>query len=523
MPNTTPTPDDTSSFTPAQLAAYGAAAKLGSGVATYDSRNAVDGPNLPTPAPSKTDTPPVEPTVVTGSNITGTVIPGMSKQADTVSQKGTYVGQDGNMYYSDGSLVPAPTDAEFNNGVWSSSGKSYGAAPQYVNNDSNDPDIAKTNELIAGLKSSLDATTLGSINAIEQQFDILRGQQQDANTRADKSTERSSLLGGAARYAPSDAAGVAIAQTSFGLQQIAKLDADENSAIAQVRQAQQQGDYQLMSRALDVVDEIRKTKQDAATKLADTLSKANDAAAARKLDAMRGDAVAGIMATGVTDPGQIYAALKKSGYDITSDEVAGIVKDLSATTKPANFYTFTNDDIGKLLSAGISAAEAKALQDYYNGKGTMPKLTATQQAALNKVLSGKTTGSDTAFTFTQTQKSQLLSGGFSASDITAMQGDVAKYGIDKVTEGMTDTQKALVKRVLAGTDTVAGVGDDSKLTRDSISKYFGIPDTDDKSGFLGTGATNKASLDSIMATIAKYQAVGYSDADILKMIQDSSK
>jgi hypothetical protein len=60
----------------------------------------------------------------------------------------------------------------------------------------------------------------------------------------------------------------------------------------------------------------------------------------------------------------------------------------------------------------------------------------------------------------------------------------------------------------------------STLTRETISKMFGIEDNDNKSGFLGLwGETNREKLDNIMNTITQYQNVGYTDQEILKMMQ----
>ncbi len=60
----------------------------------------------------------------------------------------------------------------------------------------------------------------------------------------------------------------------------------------------------------------------------------------------------------------------------------------------------------------------------------------------------------------------------------------------------------------------------STLTRETISKMFKIEDNDKKSGFLGLwGETNKEKLDNIMNAITQYQNVGYTDQEILKMMQ----
>lgn len=520
-------PVDTALDTPAQLAAYSAAAKLGGGVPTYDSLHPVT--PTETPAPAK------EPTVISGANISDTVIPNLKKRADDVATKGTTVGQDGNAYYADGSAVPAPVDAEFDNGVWKSGGKSYTAAPQFVDNETNDPEVAQTNKILAGLKANLDSSTLGSVNAIEQQSDLLKSAQQEANDREAKSVSRTSMLGGSARYAPLNASGIALASASYGIRQLAKLDADENAAIAQVRQAQTSGNFQLMEKALATVDDIRKTKQDAAAKLADKLSAANDAANKQKIQASRDQSIASLLAQGITDPTKLLDYLNKyddgtaTGGDFTADEIKKAITNLTPTAEAKDLYKFTTTDVGKMLAAGLNAAEVQSVQDFYNGRGSsaiLDALSPAEKTAVQTALAGKAAtaaGGDDAFKFTSTQKSQLLSGNFTTDDIGKIQADIAQYGIDKVTEGMPDDQKKLVKRVLGTSDAVAGLGDeaDSKLTRDAVSTFFGIPDNTDKGGLLGFGDTNQEALDKIMESIAKYQAVGYKDADILKMMQDN--
>jgi LysM repeat protein len=63
----------------------------------------------------------------------------------------------------------------------------------------------------------------------------------------------------------------------------------------------------------------------------------------------------------------------------------------------------------------------------------------------------------------------------------------------------------------------------TKLTRASISQLYGILDNDEKSGIIGAfgaGKTNRQKLDDIMDIVKKYQDVGYSDADIIKLMKE---
>lgn len=76
-----------------------------------------------------------------------------------------------------------------------------------------------------------------------------------------------------------------------------------------------------------------------------------------------------------------------------------------------------------------------------------------------------------------------------------------------------------IKSLLTGT----GVSS-SNLTRQKVSSLYGIPDNNEKSGIdwwkqaYGSGETNAQKLDDIMNTIKKYQDVGYTDDEILKLV-----
>lgn len=384
--------------TAAQAAAGNAAAGVKTApIATYQDPSLVNTPGTPQYNPSgfATPQPAKEPTVVSGSTITDSVIPGLVKSAAAVSQKGTYIGQNGNTYYSDGSAVPAPLDAEYDptTKTYSSGGQSYLAPPEYVDNPTNDPDIAQTNNLFAGLKQSLDTSTLTQVNSIEKQYTALQGLQADANARADSARTTLNANAGTARFAPLDAAGTALAQTSYGLQQIQKLDADEDSAIATVKKAQSDGDYQLMESALTQVNSIRTAKTAAAQKLSDTLSAANDAALKQKAQATQDSAIAGLVSQGTTNPADILKAMNDAGYNVSATDVAASLKALTPTSTATDTYKFTTANVGSLLGAGLNAKQIQAVQDYYNGKGdagAFDGMTDAQKAAVQTALVGKT-------------------------------------------------------------------------------------------------------------------------------------
>lgn len=392
--------------TAAQAAATNTALGLKPIVPTYQVPTDRNTPGTPTYSPTGfAKTPAVEPTVVTNTNIPDNVIPQLNSKLAAVSQKGTVVGPNGSTLYADGSAVPAPVDSEFDpaTNTWNSNGTSYSAAPQYVDNPSNDPEIAKTNELLGSLKSSLDASTLSQVNNIETQYGMLRSSQETANGNADDALAAASLRAGTTRFAPLNAISTALATTNSGLQKIQKLDADEDSAIASVKTAQQNGNYQLMEKALDTVDSIRTSKQAAAQKLQDTLSAANDAAAKQQEQVQQDTAVGQLVSQGITDPAAVLKAMNDAGYSVTADQVSSSLKNLTTTATAGGTYKFSNTDVGKLLGSGLSMPQIQAAQDYYNGKGDSNALTglsAAQQQAVQTALVGKAAATGSSKTLT---------------------------------------------------------------------------------------------------------------------------
>ena len=445
----------------------------------------------------------VEPTVVTGDNITNTVIPQLNSQAAAVSQKGTTVGTDGKMYYSDGSLVPAPVDSEYDptTQTYKDASGTYGAAPQFVDNPTNDPEIAKTNEILGSLKNSLDSSTLSQVNAIESQYKILQQSASEANASQDNALAAANVRGGTTRYAPLDAMSTALATTNNGLARIQKLDADEDAAIATVKTAQQNGDYQLMSKALDTVDSIRTSKQTVANDLATKLSAANDAAAVQKQQVQQDNAVGSVLGQGTTDPAAILKVVNDAGYNMTAAQVAASIKNLTPTAAAGSAYKFSNTDVGKLIGAGLTSTQIQAVQDYYNGKGNaqaLSGLTAAQQAAVQTALVGKTATASGG-------SKQLTSGSlkYTASDISE---GAQKLQASKGADGYVDpnTYLALAKAWTGGGGSI----------KDFIKNYpvsswvnpantFVTPEINDliKQDAAGTKTSGASTLESDLNTL----------------------
>ncbi len=343
---------------------------------------------------------PKEPAIVSSQGADEQIKNAQAKMAD-MSQKGTQVDtKTGATTYADGSTVPAVEGATYNakTGQYEPTDKTAGDYGAFYGSDTTapSPEYQAIEAQFAPLKASLDASTLGQVNAIQQQYENLKTLQKTVNDSTAKSTAFASNVNGTSRYAPLDAHGIALANLSTGLSKISDLDAQENAAIAKANNAGQAGDDKLMTQMMSQAETIRKEKQTQADKVMTGIQKANDALQTTRDQLQKDDAVAQMMGKGETDPATIMKAINDAGINITADEVKKSMTALTPASTPADNYKFTQANTGKLLASGMSTEQIKQTQDYYNGKGDAPQLDAKQTAAVQEVLSGITPKSPAA-------------------------------------------------------------------------------------------------------------------------------
>lgn len=259
-------------------------------------------------------------TVLSNANVIENTIPKLTTSLNNLSSKGTYVDAQGTQRYSDGSLVPPPSDAVAGENGYISGGLNY-ASPD---SDTSFYD-KKQNDLLEQMKASLDATTKAQIDAIQQKFAVRRAQQEDINTRQKKGVEQTLLLGGAARYSPLSAEGTVSTQERYGIQELSELDAQEQDLINSAKAAQQSGNFKIMEKQLDLAEKKRVEKVAAAQKLNESIAEENKKQRESLAASAKDVAISSVIASGITDPVSIVKKLKEQGYsDITFDNVADI-------------------------------------------------------------------------------------------------------------------------------------------------------------------------------------------------------
>lgn len=338
-------------------------------------------PGSPTYNPTGIANPPapaVEPTVLSSDK--SSAIADNNAKLAMHTNTGTYTDSAGFLRYSDDtSLVSAPMAATPNgSGGWEAGGMTYAAPPAFIPGD--DPETKAQNAIIGQLMTSTDSSTRAQISSITNQYNQLIQQQQTANASQSDSISQTLIQGGSSRYAPISSAGIVAATTSYGLQKIAALVAEEQGLIQTAKNAQATGNQSALQKALDAIDKTKAAKVAAAKTVSDNLAKANQDLADKKMQQTTDNAIAALYTAGTKDPATIVKNLSAQGITVTAADVGDalkalypdVAKDLPTSAQEyeyakKNGYTGTytqyqNDDANRKRSiAGGAGGEKSSL------------------------------------------------------------------------------------------------------------------------------------------------------------------
>lgn len=377
---------------------------------------------VPAPAPTTAKT---SGTVLSNANVIENTIPSLNARANALQPNAPTM------------LVPDNPNPPAANGT---------PAPP---DETQDPIFKQEMDMINGLRSSNDAASNASVDSIMRNYQNLAGDLGRKQEGTDAMVANALLRGGTTRYAPGNAGQLLSTQHYGDIEEIGRLQDEENSKIAAVRQAQATQNYSLVEKTLGELDTIRANKQAATAALATKMQTARD----QQVQSSRDSAVANLVASGVTDPKALLQHLNfdPSGRQIgnfTADEISktllaiqkntGIpnLASLSGATK--NFFVLKQ--AGQLPGTIASLPENEQLNAFLKGnysathKGTAP--------------TGVTPVSPTTkFTVTQTNKG-ASNAGLPVASFSKLTPDDKNYFIN----GYAHFTTAL-KSVQAGTHT----------------------------------------------------------------------
>lgn len=371
----------------------------------------------------------------------------------------------------------------------------------------------------ANLTLASNASANAQISTLTGQW-VARKQLLEQSNNADVANWNQQFIrSGQAEYSPGMTGTFITGKEQEGMAKVKALDDDYNAQIAQVNAALQQNDYELAAKLTsdlsDIQDKALAQMSENAKEAAAVNQKISDANTQATLEMTISNAVK----QGITDPTEIQSYLDETGAgqqigNVSLDDIAGVLKivnpapDLSGLSADYKTYKYLQDNNDPAVQ-GL---------DYYG------YLKAVHIASTNPP------AADGVFKFSQTQQSQLLSGGFSLPDITNLQADVAASGLDAVlaNPSLTETQKTVLRRTLAGSDSVSGLSDPGQqfITTDYLEGLFSddalkkAAAADGYRHLLTSWSTEKATyLAHLMDTVKQYRIAGYNDQDILKMMQ----
>ena len=151
------------------------------------------------------------------------------------------------------------------------------------------------------------------------------------------------------------------------------------------------------------------------------------------------------------------------------------------------------------------------------------RVNADGSMKVESLFRGKGDGEGGGTKLSTEKKTSLLGAGFTQQEITQLESDIKKYGIDKATEGMPEKQKKSVLDVYGAEDTK------QFLTKDYFKSFY----TDEqleksakdagftKGGILGawTSADTESYLNSLEKMVEAYRLAGFTDKEILTKMQ----
>ncbi len=260
----------------------------------------------------------IEPTVISDTTIRDKVIPEINSKINRYAETGQYYDANGNKFNANGSVAD-------DNGTDTTDPRQ-----KQIDDlkDSASDDDATINNTLDHLMKQTDRDTASQISAIKNQYDVRKTALGEINRRNEAATDSALLLGGSSRYTTSsnDISG---AQRTAGVMALAQLDAQEQSAIAEAKNAKSEKNYKIASLKLQRVEDLRKEKIAQATKLADELAKENNTMRENMIKQSREHSIAGLFSQGITDPAQI---LDMINYDEQGNMVGDVtLKEIKET------------------------------------------------------------------------------------------------------------------------------------------------------------------------------------------------
>ncbi len=364
-----------------------------------------------------------EPTVISDTGVRED-IPKLNEKVNTFTETGQFYDNQGNLRNADGSLVEEQ-DNELTQ-----------------LEESIEDDDREINNILTNMQKTLDSNTARQVTAIKQQYSARRQQLAEINRRNERATDTALLLGGSSRYTTSGE-GISAGQATAGIMELAELDALEQAAIADVKAAQAEGNFRLMSSIMENLEEQRKKKIDKATEISEALAEQNNKLRERMKQQTKEFAIADLYKQGITDPTDLMEALTEAGGDYTLSEIQDTLDIIS----PSSGLEGASTDY-KTFKIMQEEGEVPSSWNFFDYK------TAVKNASGG--------GDSIDVDITSEDERTLIGGGFTPQEIEDIKKSVNDFGVDAVLDTLEDERQREAIRDVYGVQ--------KKITREDIEQ-----------------------------------------------------
>lgn len=240
------------------------------------------------------------------------------------------------------------------------------------------------------ISSYLNPELQQQLSAINASFDALVLIQKQANQGQEAAVDTALMRTGSSRYSPISAAGISAEQIRYGATQLANIESQRQTAIANARAAAAKDSWDLVGKILGRVDDLEKQQQDLLTSQNANLQK-------QIRSAQISMAVSSAIDKGLTDPKQIFDVLSGektlSALNASSQEVKDAYSSLvSSPQQLGQDWSIYQELLKTGELQNLTGKQEPTLFDYLKLKDaatqnpTDPTLQAIRQVTLQKQL-----------------------------------------------------------------------------------------------------------------------------------------
>lgn len=215
------------------------------------------------------------------------------------------------------------------------------------------------NAALDGMSISQTEMAKAQINMLKEEMSRALRAQEDMNKFTESVYEQSGLRSGQARYAPEMNANMIREVKEYGQAKLSKINREYTAAIGAAIAEFEQKQY---AKAAQKAELAMSLKQKAVTEVNEQIKRVAEIAEdnRKKLSLARTEqAVSSLIGEGVTDPNEVFSMLSELGFDATSEEVSGALKNLTlegnAEKLPQDLQTFNYLKKSGMLPAGVTS------------------------------------------------------------------------------------------------------------------------------------------------------------------------